>query len=287
MLLKGSRPQVVWRFSVWRGIHYTSLSCRMPEWSFKGESTSPAVTYACRDNYSYSHNVEQPQQMMPSQCPHPVTSPSVQTVWSLAHCQKHHKRGPTGNSQPPPAKRHFSVAAAAMDYSQRWSSIPSKLGGRNSTLSSSQTNSRVADITQSTTQWQSINIPTATAGTISSNTPVPSGTSQTESTRQLVPSPESGIASTPTPLSGCENLPTPIPNPDACVIITNSLRTRTAEKYHWQGQCLDCDQWSPVMLVSIEYVTPTQWVEYWPRADSWSSTCGTPSRLWVHTTCRR
>jgi len=59
---------------------------------------------------------------------------------------------------------------------------------------------------------------------------------QTHSTRLVVSSPASGIASTPTSLSGLENLRTPIPNPEARAIITNPLRTRATEGN--QGQRL-------------------------------------------------
>jgi hypothetical protein len=90
--------------------------------------------------------------------------------------------------------------------------------------------------TPSATQRRSIITPTATPGTSSRNTPAPSGITQTDSTRRVVSSPASGIASTPTPLSGLENLPTPIPNPEARAIITNSLGTRAIERNQRQRQ---------------------------------------------------
>jgi hypothetical protein len=183
---------------------------------------------------------------MPSQSTHPDTTPVVRNVRSLANRQNQQKRGPSGNSQLPPPKRRVSVPAGERDSSQGGSSVRSTIQGQNSTPSSSLNNSRVADITQrvtstpSATQRLSIITPTATPGTSSRNTPAPSGTIQTDSTRRVVSSPASGIASTPTPLSGLENLPTPIPNPEARAIITNPLRTRATEKNQrhrqWQLQ---------------------------------------------------
>ena len=179
---------------------------------------------------------------MPSQSPHPDTTLVVRNVRSFANCQNQQKHGPSGNSQLLPAKRRVSVPVGERDSSQGESSVPSTMQGQNSTPSSSLNNSRVADITQrvtstpSATQRLSIITPTATPGTSSRNTPAPSGTIQTDSTRRVVSSPASGIASTPTPLSGLENLPTPIPNPEARAIITNPLRTRATEKNQRQRQ---------------------------------------------------
>jgi hypothetical protein len=144
-------------------------------------------------------------------------------------------RGPSGNSQLPPAKRCVSGPAGERDTSQGGSSVPSTIQGQNSTPLSSLNHSRVADITQcvastpSTTLRRSINTPTATPVTSSRSTPAPGGTLQADSTRHVVSSPASGIGSTPTPLSSLENLPTPISNPEARAIITNSLRTRATE----------------------------------------------------------
>jgi len=178
---------------------------------------------------------------MPSQSPHPDTTPVVRNVRSLAH-RHNQKRGPLRNSQLPPTKKRISVPAGERDSSQGGSSIPSTIQGQNSTPSSSLNNSRIADITQcvtctpSATQWQSIITPTATRGTSSRNTPALSGTIQTDSTRRVVSSPASGIASTPTPLNGLENLTTPIPNPEARAILTNPLRTRATQKNQRQMQ---------------------------------------------------
>jgi len=86
------------------------------------------------------------------------------------------------------------------------------------------------------TQQRSIITPTAPPGTNSRNTPTLSETIQTDSTCCVVSSPASGIASTPTPLRALENLPTPIPNPEACAIITNPLRTCDTEMNQWQRQ---------------------------------------------------
>ena len=198
----------------------------------------PAVAYACRGYYSHSLNVEHPYRMMPSQSPHPVTSPVVRNVRSLSNRQNQQKRGPSGNSQLPPAKRRVSVPVGERDCFQGESSVPSTNQGQNSTPSSSLNNSRIADISQcmtstpSATQRRSIITPTATPGTSSRSTPAPGGTS----TCRVVSSPTSGIVITPTPLRGLENLPTPIPNPEARAIITNPLRTRATERNQRQRQ---------------------------------------------------
>jgi hypothetical protein len=164
---------------------------------------------------------------MHSQSSHPDTTPVVRNVRCLANRQNQQKRGLSGNSQHPPAKRRVSVPVGERDASQGESSVPSTIQGQNSTPSSSLNNSRVADINQrvtstlSATQRRSTNTPTATLGTSSRSTPAPGGTS----TRRLVSSPASGIVITPTPLRGLENLPTPIHNPEAREINTNPLRT--------------------------------------------------------------
>jgi len=231
---------------------------------------------------------------MPFQSTHPVTSPVVWIVRSLANRQNQQKRGPSGNSQLPPAKRRVSVPAGKMDSSQGGSSVASTIQGQNSTLSSSLNNSRVADITTSATQRRSIITPTATPGTSSRNTPAPSRTSQTDSTRRVVSSPASGIASTPTPLSALGNLPTPslILKPARSLQIhckcdlPKWIRDRGSGncKRRW---CLHLNQWSPAVAAFIDLVTPTWRVLYLQRADSWSSTCGTECCLWVQATWRR
>jgi len=81
-----------------------------------------------------------------------------------------------------------------------------------------------------------MNTPTAPLGRISCSRLAPGGTSQTDPTRRVVSSTESGNASTPTPHTGLENLPTSIPNPEARAIITNPLRTRPTERNQWQRQ---------------------------------------------------
>jgi len=173
---------------------------------------------------------------MASQSPHPVTSPVVQDVQSHATRQNQYTRWPFRNSKPNPGKRRVSVLAGVREYSQGGSSVASIIQGQNSTPSSSLNNSRIADITLSATQRQSIITTTTTPGTSSHNTPEPSGTSQTDSTHRVVSSPASGITSTPSPLSCLENLPTPIPNPEARAIITNPLRTPAAERNQRQRQ---------------------------------------------------
>ena len=173
---------------------------------------------------------------MPSQIAHPDTTPVVRNVRSLANCQNQAKRGHSGNSQLPPPERRVSVPAVERNSSQGGSSVCSIIQRQNSTPSSSLNSSHVADITQrvistqSATLRESIITPTATPGTSSRNTPAPSGTTQTDSTRRVVSSPASGIASTPTRRSGLENLPTVIRNPEARAIITNLLQTRATEE---------------------------------------------------------
>jgi hypothetical protein len=175
---------------------------------------------------------------MHSQTSHPDTTPVVRNVRSLPNPQNHEKRGPSGNSQLPPAKRRVSVLVGEGDSSQGEISVPSTIQGQNSTPSSSLNNSCVADINQrvtstpSATQQRSTNTPTATPGTRSHSTPAPGVTSM----RRVVSSPASGIVITPTPLRGLVNLPTPIPNPKARAIITNPLRQRVTEKVQRQGQ---------------------------------------------------
>jgi len=179
---------------------------------------------------------------MPSQSAHPDPTPVVRNVRSLANRQNQQKRWPLGNYQLPAAKRRVSVPAGERDSSQGGSFVPLTIQGQNSTPSSSLNNSRVADITQrvastpSTTQRRSIITPTATPGTSSRDTPAPSRTIQTDSTRHVVSSPASGIANTPTSLSSPENLHTPILNPEARAIVTNPLRTRATEKNQRQRQ---------------------------------------------------
>jgi hypothetical protein len=147
-----------------------------------------------------------------------------------------------GNSQLHPGKRCVSVLAGERDSSQEGSSVASTIQGQNSTPSSSRNNSVVADITPratstpSATQRQSIITPTATSGTISHNTPAPSGITQPDSTRCVESSPISGIAHTPTPLSGLENMPTTISTAEARGIIPSPLRTRVTGSNQRQRQ---------------------------------------------------
>jgi len=175
---------------------------------------------------------------MHSQSPHPGTTPVVRNVRSLADHHNQQRRGRSGNSQLPPAKRRVSVPVGKRDYSQGGNCVPSTIQGQKSTPSSSLTDSCVADInhrvtsTPPATQGWSINTPTTTPGTSSRSTLAPGETS----TRRVVSSPTSGIVITPTPLRGLENLPTPILNPAARSIITNPLRTRATEKNQRQIQ---------------------------------------------------
>ena len=179
---------------------------------------------------------------MPSQSPYNDMTQAARNVRSLANRQNQQKCGPSGNSQLSSAKRRVSVPAGERDPSQGGSFVSSTIEGENSTPSSSLNNYRVADITQRVTstlfatQRRSIITLTATPGTSSCNTAAPSRTVQTDSTRHVVSSPASGIASNPTPLRGLENLPTPIPNPEARAIITNPPRTQATETNQRQGQ---------------------------------------------------
>jgi hypothetical protein len=155
MLLKGSRPQVLSRFTVSRGQHCTSLFCRIHQGSLKKDSTSAAIAYACRGYYSYFVNVEHTYRVMPSQSPHPVTSPDVRNVQSLSNRQNRQKGRPSGNSQLPPDKRHVTVLAGKRDSSQGGSSVSSTIQGPNCTPSCWLNNYRVADITQCVTSTPS------------------------------------------------------------------------------------------------------------------------------------
>jgi len=141
-----------------------------------------------------------------------------------------------------PAKRGVSVPAGERDSSQEGGSVSSTIQGQKSNPSSSLNNCRVADITpcgtstQSALQRQSMNTPTAMPGTSSRRTAAPGGTSQTDTTHQVVSSPTSGIASSPTPLRDLKNLPTPIPNPETRAIITNPRQMGATEKTQRQRQ---------------------------------------------------
>jgi len=142
-------------------------------------STSPAIAYACRENYSNIQNIECLYRTMPSQTPHPDKTPAIRNVRSLANHQNQQKHGHLRNSQHPPAKRCVSILGGERDSSQGGSSIASTIHGQNSTSSSSLNNSRIADITlrvtstPSATQPRSINTPTATLGTRCRSTPAP------------------------------------------------------------------------------------------------------------------
>jgi len=76
--------------------------------------------------------------------------------------------------------------------------------------------------------------------TRSRSTVVGWGTPWTDSTRHIVSSPASGIASTPTPLNSLENLPPSMPNLEARAIITNAPQIQATEwnqrSRQWQVQ---------------------------------------------------
>jgi hypothetical protein len=173
---------------------------------------------------------------MPSHSPHPGKTLVVQIV------QKQQERRPSGNSQLPMVMRCVSAPPGERDSFQGGSSEASTIPGQNSTLSSSLNNSGVADLTQhvtvtlSATQRISMITRTAMLGACSRSTPSPGGALHTYSTRHVVSSLESGIASTRTPLCSLENLPTPIPNPVARTIIINPLRTRATERNQRERQ---------------------------------------------------
>jgi hypothetical protein len=138
---------------------------------------------------------------MPSQNPHPDKTLVIRNDRSHANRQNQQKRGLLGNSQLPPATRRVSAPAGERDSSQGGRFVPSTIEGQKSTPSSWLNNSRIADITQHVTstpsrsQRRSIITPTAMPGTSSHNAPAPSGTIQADSTRRVVSSPVSGIAS--------------------------------------------------------------------------------------------
>jgi hypothetical protein len=187
---------------------------------------------------------------MPSQHLQPDTILDVQDIRSLPNRQNHPYRGSVRNSQLRPTKRRISVPAAERDTSQRGSSVHSTIQGQNSTPSSSLYNSRITDITQpgpstlSATLRRTINTPTAMPDTSSRSTLERSGTIPPDSTRRLVSSPISIIASTPTSLSGLENLTAPIPNQEGPAIIANPLRLQATVRnprhmqWHLQPQAV-------------------------------------------------
>jgi len=179
---------------------------------------------------------------MPSQSAPPDRTPVLRIDWSLANRQNQQMCCPSGNSQFPHAKRLMSVPAGERDTSEGGCSVPCTIQGQNSTPLSSLNNSRVANITQrvastpSATLRRPTTTPAATPITSSRSTTAPGWTLQTDSTRCVVSSPASSIASTPTHLSRLENLPTPIPNPESRAIITNPLRTGATERKQRQRQ---------------------------------------------------
>jgi hypothetical protein len=82
------------------------------------KSISPAIAYGYTGLYFYLLNVEYLYGNMPSQSPHPDTTPVVRNVRSLANRQHQQNCGPSGKSQIPPAKRRVSVLAGERDSSQ-------------------------------------------------------------------------------------------------------------------------------------------------------------------------
>jgi len=186
---------------------------------------------------------------MPSQCHHPDTMLVIQIA------PKQHRRTPSENLQYPPDMRQVSSLPGERDSSPGESSVACTIYGQNCTISWSLNNSGGVDIPQgvtstpSITQRRSINTPTAMPGIHSCSTPAPGAISQADSTRPIVPSLASGIASTPTPLSGLEILPTSIPNPEACATNINPLRTpatewnRSQRKWEFQPQVVPTTQW--------------------------------------------
>jgi len=134
------------------------------------------VTYASRGNYCYLSKVEHLYRTMPSQSPHPDTTPLVRIVPSLANRQNQQKHGPSGNSLLPPGRRRVSLPVGERASSRGGRSVGSTIQGQNSTLSSSLNNSRVADMTElvtstpSPTLRQSINTATAMLSTSSYST---------------------------------------------------------------------------------------------------------------------
>jgi hypothetical protein len=148
MLLKGSSRRELSGFRVWCGLHYASLLCQIRTWSLTFESTSPAVAHACRGYYSYLVNVNNLYRNMPSQSPPSDTTPVLRNGRSLANFPNQQKRGPSGNSQLPPAKRCVAIPGGERDYSHGGSSVPATIQGQNCTPSTLLNKSGITDITQ-------------------------------------------------------------------------------------------------------------------------------------------
>jgi len=183
-------------------------------------------------------NVEYLYQTMPSQRPHREMTP---VVWNI---RKYFKHSPQGYSQLPPTRSQVSPPGGERDSSQAGSSIACQIHRQNSTHWSSQSNSRIADITvcatstlSATHQW-SIYTPISSPATSSSSTPTTGGTSQIVSMCHLESSPTSRLAITTTPPSGCVNLPTLTPHEEARSIIANPLPTWATDmnQIQMQGQ---------------------------------------------------
>jgi len=221
-------------------MHCTCLFFQIPPWTLRSMSTWHAIPCGCRENDSYILNVEHLYWTMHSQSPHHHITPVMEIV------QKQQKCRTSAHSQLPLVKWRVSALTEERDSSHGGSSVSSTIQSQISTVSSSVTNSGVIDITHCvtctpfSTQWWSIDFPTAMPGRSSRTTPAPRGISQTDSPHPILSSLALSIASTPTPLSGLANLPTHIHNPEACATITNPLRTRATERNHrqrhWQCQ---------------------------------------------------
>jgi hypothetical protein len=105
---------------------------------------------------------------MPSPTPHPDMTLVIRNVQSLPHHLNQQSRGPSGCSRLPPAKRRISIPAGKRGSFQGGFTVASIIQGKDSILSSSLNNSRIADInrrltyTLSASKPRSINTPTDT-----------------------------------------------------------------------------------------------------------------------------
>ena len=203
---------------------------------------------------------------MPSQSPHLDTTPVVRNVRSLDNRQNQQKRGHSGNSQLPPAKRRVLVLAGVSDSSQGGSSVASTIQGQNSIPSSWLNNSRIEDITQrvtatpSATQRRSIITPTTRLVTCSRGTPHP----EEHQRVALHPAPHSALLSFRLLLAVLKTCrpPSLIQKPARSLQIHSecALPKRITDRGSGncnRRRCLHLDQWSPAVAASIDLVTQT------------------------------
>lgn len=129
--------------------------CRIPPWSLKLVSSSPAISYVRKDNFTSILNLEHLYRTMPSHNPHPDMTPVIRNIHRLENSQIQLMSGPSWNSPLPPAKRCVSVFGGKWDSSEQRSSVASPIESKKSTPSSLLNNSRIADMTQCLTSTAS------------------------------------------------------------------------------------------------------------------------------------